>query len=76
MMTGNDFANTTHHLGSQSETQVRICLTAFMHRSFRMEEELLDTYSRPTVSEIARGVGEENVTTHLTISQHPPRALR
>lgn len=53
MMIGNDLANVTHHLGSQSETQIMISLTAFMHRSFRMQQEQLDIYSTPTLLEVA-----------------------
>lgn len=76
MMIGNDLANMTHHLGSQLETQIMISLIALMHRSFRMQQEQLDIYSSLTVLEAAWCVGEENITTHLAISQHPPRALR
>lgn len=67
MMIGNDLANTTHHLGSQSETQIMISLTAFLHRSFRMQQEQVDIYYSPALLEVAWSVGEENVTTHLAI---------
>lgn len=65
MMIGNDLANMTHHLGSQSQTQIMISLIAFMHRSFRMQQEQLGIYSSPALLEVAWSVGEENVTTHL-----------
>lgn len=66
MIIDNDFVNTAHHLGSQWETQIRICLTTFMWRSFRLQEEQLDIYSRPMMLEVAWGVGEDDAITHPT----------
>lgn len=72
MMIGKDLANMTHHLGSQSETQIMISLTAFMYRSFGMQQKQLDIYSKPALLEVAWVVGEENVTTHLAIIRQEP----